>query len=120
MRTALIALLLLAGCTATTATRTGTASYHPLTSESAVAVYAREADVKTPFEVIGLVYHVDPGKFQRVGLEEAIGHLKEQARTLGADGVIIDQVTPSRAGFDSIGIVVLARAIRAAPMHAVD
>jgi uncharacterized protein YbjQ (UPF0145 family) len=45
-------------------------------------------------------------------LDDAIFDIKSKARSLGANGIIIDESTSTKSGIVSTGISVRARAIR--------
>ncbi len=101
-----------AACATTSMTRVGTASYPPLAPTAPVTVYSTTADVKGPFETLGIVQYVNPGKYQILTLDRAIPPLEAQARRLGANGLIIDDSQTTKSGIVSTGISVRARAIR--------
>ncbi len=77
-----------------------------------IAIYHSERDVPGHFDVVGIVTHNDPGKYQILTLQDAIPKLKEKARSLGANALIIDESRPVKSGIISTGIWVSARAIR--------
>jgi hypothetical protein len=68
-------------------------------------------DVGKPFKVIGIITHNDPGKYQILTLDNAVPALKEKARSIGANGLIIDESRAVKSGIISTGISVKARAI---------
>jgi hypothetical protein len=103
---------LLTGCSSTSVTPVGSRSYPPLQPAQDVAVFSSPADVGHPYEVVGIISHTDPGKYQILTLGDAIPDLKEKARQIGANGIIIDQATPVKSGIISTGVSVTARAIR--------
>jgi len=77
-----------------------------------VEVFYEEQEVSRPYENIAQLNHVDPGKFQYVGLGDVLPILRKKGRMLNADGVIIDKTKVWRTGLFSVGIIVRARAIR--------
>ncbi len=105
-------LVQLVGCASTTVTPTGAHTYAALPDSTEVSVFASEKDVGQAYETLGIVEYSDAGKYQNVTLEKALPHLKEKARLLGANGLIIDQSTQTKSGIWSRGIDTRARAIR--------
>jgi hypothetical protein len=71
-----------------------------------------DRDVKVPFTVVGTIHHYDIGKYQRLDLNDVLPILKDKARSLGANGVIIDKQETVISGIFSRGIDVSARAIK--------
>jgi uncharacterized protein YbjQ (UPF0145 family) len=61
---------------------------------------------------LGIVNYNNPGKYQILTLEDALPELKKQARSVGANGLIIDQSAPVKSGLISTGITVKGRAIQ--------
>jgi hypothetical protein len=106
--------LLVYGCASTSVTRTGSQVYAPLGIGDEVTVFTNANEVKQPFETVGIISHTDPGKYQILTLADAIPYLKDKARSIGANGIIIDQAVPVKSGIISTGISVTARAIRRA------
>lgn len=102
-------------CINTSATRTGTQRHSALASDTAVTVFASEADVQGKFTTLAIMNHHDAGKYQNLTLEDAIPALKAKARSVGANGLIIDHQAQVISGLVSRGIEVRARAIRFAP-----
>jgi hypothetical protein len=93
-------------------TRIGSETFPPLLETANVFVYSNQSEVRRPFVAIGIVSYTDPGKYQVLTLDDAIPKLKAKARSIGANGIIIDQNIPIRSGIISTGISVKARAIR--------
>lgn len=60
--------------------------YPALPPEQTVKVFSSERDVGQPYQVVGVISHTDPGKYQVLTLGDAIPRLIEKARALGADG----------------------------------
>jgi hypothetical protein len=90
----------------------GTSSYAPLAPDAEVAVFTDESQIKQPFDVVGIISYDKPGKYRILSLGNAIEPLKEKARSVGANGIIIDKSNPIKSGIISTGIYVEARAIR--------
>jgi len=104
--------LSVAACSSASAVRTGNVAYPPAAANAPVAVFFNERDVARPFQVVGEVDLDDPGKYQILTVKDAVPALSAQARTLGANGIIIDATTPVKSGVISTGIYARARAIR--------
>lgn len=104
----------LAACASSTVTRTGTASYAPLSPTADVAIFTAETQVGQPFEVIANISYIDPGKYAILNLSDAFEPLRKKAREIGANGVIIDQSDQVISGIISRGISVEARAVHLA------
>ena len=103
----------LTACASDSVQRIGTSpKYEPLAESTEVAVFMSEDQVKVPYEVIGVISHNDPGKYHIRNLGDAIPVLKDKAREVGANGIIIDKSQPVKSGIVSTGIYVEARAIR--------
>ncbi len=108
----LVATLLLAGCAKSSVHRIGTANYAALPQDAEVLVYTDDTQVKTPFEVIGIISYANPGKYQVLTAGDAIEPLKAKAREVGGNGIIVGQSQAIKSGFISRGVTVTARAIR--------
>jgi hypothetical protein len=104
--------LLLSACASNSVQKIGTSSYAPLPESSEVIVFTSETQIKQPYEVVGIISYDNPGKFRVMSLGDAIEPLKEKAREVGANGIIIDKSQPIRSGIISTGIFAEARAIR--------
>ena len=102
----------LTACASDSVQNIGTAHYAALDEGTEVAVFTSEGQVKEPYEVVGVISHNDPGKYHIRSLGDAIPALKEKAREIGANGIIIDKSQPVKSGIVSTGIYVEARAIR--------
>jgi hypothetical protein len=79
-----------------------------------VMVFRNEQAVTQPFEVVSVISFNNVGKdkvFTVFTLNDAIPKLKEQARAVGANAIIIDESTPLKSGLVSRGISVKARAV---------
>lgn len=107
--------LVLTACASNSVQRIGSSTYSALDESVDVAVFTSEDQVKGPFEVIGVISHNDPGKYHVRSLGDAIPPLKDKAREIGANGIIIDKSQPVKSGIISTGIYVEARAIRVGP-----
>lgn len=108
------ALLLIAACATSSVQRIGTTSYAPLPPTADVAVFTAEGQVGHPFEVVAAIAYMDPGKFEMLSVGDTYEPLRQKAREVGANGIIIDNSSPVISGFVSRGISVDARAIHIA------
>ena len=99
-------------CGSSSVQRVGTAVYARLAAGVGVSVYNAEDQIKQPFEVVGIVSYENPGKYVITDLGNAMGRLKEEARSIGGNGIIIDKAHPVQFGIISTGLYVEARAIR--------
>lgn len=110
---ALLVSIALTGCTSTAVIPTDPSQHsQPLSSAQDVSIYLNESDVKVPFTVVGGIHHFDLGKYQRLDLNDAIPALKDKARSIGANGVIVDKQEQVVSGIFSRGIDIIARAIK--------
>jgi hypothetical protein len=100
----------LVGCSSVE--RIGTSNYAPLPEKSEVLVFTSEDQIKQPFEVVGIISYNNPGKFQILTLGTAIEPLKEKAREVGGNAIILGNSHPVKSGIISTGIYAEARAIR--------
>ena len=114
----LFVLLLLAACADPTIHPVGAAHYEPLPPGSVVRVFLAESDVHQPFAVVAVIRTTRKDKSQTPELDDVIPEIQEKARTVGADGVIIDATDPVRSHILTMGITVSARAIRLEPAAA--
>lgn len=101
-----------AACASSSATRVGEIAYPPLSPDAHVAVFFDEREVGRPFQVVGEVEVDNPGKYQVLTVHDAVPELSSRARTLGANGIIVDQSGPVKSGIVSTGVYARARAIR--------
>jgi hypothetical protein len=69
----------------------------PLPSSSPVYIYSSEKEVAASFRVIGNISYRNPGIQQTFLFPDAVPDLKEQARKVGANGIIIDELVVSEA-----------------------
>jgi hypothetical protein len=107
-----VPVLLFTGCITSSITPTGSEPRLAPSDPSSIVVFDREESVGKAFKTLGLLNYKNPGKYQRLTLQNAIQPLKEQASSLGANGIIIDKHYIIRSGMISTGIGVEARAIR--------
>lgn len=101
---------------AITVKKVGTSSYSPLTPYDSVLVFNADSQVRGPFEVVAVIEFSNIGKYRRLELTDAIEPMKDAAKEVGANGIIIDKTSTIYSGIISRGISVEARAIR----HAAD
>jgi hypothetical protein len=104
--------LLLSACASSSVQQIGTTSYAPLPETANVVVFTSETQIKEPYEVVGIISYDNPGKYHVLTLGDTIEPLKDKAREVGANGIIIDKSQPVKSGIISTGIYVEARAIR--------
>jgi uncharacterized protein YbjQ (UPF0145 family) len=107
--------IILVACANIGAQRIGQSSYSPLAENENVFVFTSDSQIKEKFEVIGIISYNNPGKYQVLTLEAAMEPLKEKARQLGANAIVIDKSQPIKSGIVSTGIYVEARALRLSP-----
>lgn len=92
---ALAAVLLLVGCADGSVLVTG--KKHPPISSDSVTVYLQPPQQR--FEVIGLVKaQSDAGMTQQGSLDYALDELKQQAASVGANGVLLQQTGSKSSG----------------------
>lgn len=94
-----------------TVKKVGSSSYPPLTPYDSVLVFSADSQIKGPFEVLAVIEFSNFGKYRRLELVDALEPIKEAARGIGANGVIIDKTDTIYSGIASRGISVEARAI---------
>jgi hypothetical protein len=105
-------ILIVAGCASSSVQKIGTSAYAPLPESAEIIVFTETSQIKTPYEVVGIISYDNPGKYRILTLGDAIESLKEKAREVGANAIIIDKSQPVKSGIISTGIYVEARAIR--------
>jgi hypothetical protein len=105
-------LIVITSCASSSVTKIGTGAYAPLASGAEVAVFTSESQIKQPVEVVGIISYDNPGKYRILDLGDAMEPLKEKARSVGGNAIIIDKSHPIKSGIISTGIYVEARAIR--------
>ena len=98
-------------CASTSVTKIGIATYAPVAEGADVTIFTTEADVKQPFVAVGIISYDGPGKNDKLDFGAATEPLKEKARALGGDGIIIDSFRPIQSWITSTRISVKARAI---------
>jgi hypothetical protein len=108
----MLVISLLGACASESVQKIGAATYAPLPSTQDVLVFTAENQIKQPFEVVGIISYDNPGKYRILSLGNAIEPLKEKARQVGGNAIIIDKSQPIKSGIISTGIYVEARAIR--------
>jgi len=108
----LLVIVFFTACASSSVQRIGTRKYPALAPGTEVAVYTAEGQIKQPFEVIGIISYDNPGKYRIMDLGDAMDRLKEEARSVGGNGIVIDKSHPIKSGIISTGIYVEARAIR--------
>src|ERR1041385_8337220 len=79
------------GCASTGVTLVGDHHYSSLPSSYAVLVFTHDSDVKQPFETVAIISYTNPGKYQILTLDDAMPEMKEKARGVGANAMIIDE-----------------------------
>jgi hypothetical protein len=104
--------LLFLGACSSSVERIGTTYYSAVPANAPVVVFTDANQIKVPYEVIGIVSYDNVGKFQVLTLGNAIEPLKEKAREIGANGIIIGNTRPVKSGIISTGIYAEAQAIR--------
>jgi len=105
-------LLFVAGCATQQTTLYGDHHYPALSADTPVAVYMKELDIHGQYEVIGAFGAIDLGKWQVLTMEDALPTLKEKARSMGANAIIIDVYQLVKSGVISTGYSVRARGVR--------
>jgi hypothetical protein len=106
-----VVLVGVSSCWSTSVTKTGTADYAALAEGKDVTIFTAESDVKQPFVVVGTISYDGPGKNDKLDFGAATEPLKEKARALGGNGIIIDNFRPLNSVITSTRISVKARAI---------
>ena len=106
-----VVLVGVSACWSTSVTKIGTGTYAPLAEGKDVTIFTAESEVKQPFAVVGTISYEGPGKNDKLDFGAAAEPLREKARALGANGIIIDRFRPLSPGLTSTRISVQARAI---------
>ena len=100
------------GCATVSVQRVGTTNKSSFTQSSQkILLYTNDNQIKKEYEVLGIISYNNPGKWQVLTLSDAIEPLKNKARQLNANAIIIDRSDPIKSGIISTGIYVEARAI---------
>jgi len=109
----ILGVIAITSCASISVTKIGTATHARLAEGAKVAVFTSESEVQQPFVVVGNISYNNPGKYQRLDLDDAIEPLKEKARLVGGNAIIIDKSHPIKPGtISTTGIYVEARAIQ--------
>jgi len=107
-----LSLSLVFGCAKTkTVPAGGSPESLPWTSGE-VTFFSNDEEVHKPFKVVGSIYYMDPGEYKRLKFIDVVPILKEKAKVLGANGIIIDIRETVVSGWYERGIEVSGRAIR--------
>ena len=106
-----VVLVGVSSCWSTSVTRIGASNYAPLGEGKDVTIFTAESDVKQSFVVVGTISYDGPGKNDKLDFGAATEPLKDKARALGGNGIIIDKFRPIKSGITSTRISVEARAI---------
>ena len=101
-------------CARTSLTKIGTENYAPLREFAGVTMFTAESEVKQPFAVVGIISYDGPGNNLRFDLGAATEPLKDKARAVGGNAIIIDKCYPIKYEL-SPGIHVDARAVHLTP-----
>jgi len=101
----------ISSCWSASVTKIGTATYAPSAEGADVTIFTAESDVNKPFVVVGVISYDGPGKDDKFDFGAPTEPLKEKARALGGNGIIIDKFYPIKSGITSTRISVKARAI---------
>jgi hypothetical protein len=110
-----MAVATVSSCVSTSVTRIKTETYAPLREGAEVTIFPAENQVKQPFAVVGAISYDGPGTNLKIDLGAATEPLKEKAREVGGNAVIIDHIRPIKLALFSSGIHVEARAIHLVP-----
>ncbi len=86
--------------------------YPAVAANAPVRVFMHDSDIHQPYRVLGIVSAMDLGKYQMLGLQDALPTLEQKARAIGGNGLIIVSYQPVKSGIISTGHSVQARAIR--------
>jgi hypothetical protein len=105
------ALSLLAGCTSAGVIPTGDHSYAALAQNTPVLVYATDREMPPGAEVVGLIDYDNPGKYQVLSLQDVMPEIQDLARSVGANGIVVDSTEAVKSGIVSTGIHVRGRAV---------
>jgi len=111
---AVVAALALSGCGPNLPVLADGPRYSALPVSTRVSFYMRESDIHEPYEVLATVTAMDLGKYQMLTIQDSFPTLAAKARSVGANGVIIDNYQPVKSGIFSTGYSVFGRAVRVA------
>jgi len=104
--------VLLRGCADPTVHPVGMARYDELPPETEVRVFKSEKEIDEPYTVVGLLRETAVRTRTTMTLQDALPGLEEKARSVGANGIIIDSTDMATAGVSGLGVTVSARAVR--------
>jgi hypothetical protein len=77
-----------------------------------VWVFKADSEINEPFAVVGEIYYDNPNPFQVLRPSDALAQLEQEARAIGANGLILGLAEPVESGMISRGIYAEALAIR--------
>jgi len=109
----LVIMILLSGCASTSVIPVGNTTFPPLSHSEQVQIFQNEAEVHGEYTVLGMITHGRNATtiFQSATFSaEDLEAVKARARSIGANGVILDFVEPGGAYGE--GLQVRAKAIR--------
>ena len=109
----LVIMSLLSGCASTSVVPVGSTTYPSMSHSEPVQIFQNETEVQGEYTVLGMITHGRNATtiFQSATFSaEDLEAVKAQARSIGANGVILDFVKPG--GAYGAGLQVRARAIR--------
>ena len=86
--------------------------YPPLPPAATISVFGAESEINEPFAVVGEIYYDNRNPFQVLGRDDAVAPLKQEARAIGANGLILGLAEPVESGIIWRGIYAEALAIR--------
>ena len=103
-------MFLLAGCVSTKVTQVGTETFSPLPKTTHVFVFANEIGMDTVYIPLGLIHNTARAYLTPYVLNDVIDTLKDKARELGANALIVEQGTDTDSFY--LTLDVRARAVR--------
>jgi len=110
-----VAALTVSGFASSIVVPVGATILQPLPQDEPVQIYVDDGQVKKPFTVIVMVSRSDRRKYRMLSLQDMIPDLKNEARTAGANGLIITHTEAIKSGIWSTGLGVDAKAIHIEP-----
>lgn len=108
--------LVVAGCVRTSLTRLGRTAYPPTVPDS-VRIYLEEGDVPGPYEKLALIQA--SGESNWTTTEQMFDRVREEAATVGANGVLVEGVDEPSAGAKVAGAFLGTGSQRAGRMVAI-
>jgi hypothetical protein len=108
----LLCVALLPGCADPTIHPVGSARYDELPPETEVRVFKSETEIDEAYTVVGLLRETAVRKRTTMTLQDALPGLKQKARSVGANAIIVDATETATAGVSGLGVTVSARAVR--------